>query len=286
MTTNAFIEDPLRAYRAARFASQLDFTVEPTTLKTMHDMKEELCFLSAERVFTEFRKALISHHPAKFFEVLREANILEVHFSELAHLIGVEQPLLYHPEGDAYVHTLEVLERASQMTPNASTNPDEELTRFCALVHDFGKGLTPREEWPRHIGHEERGLEAIHSFCKRIKAPNKYEKAGKLTSLLHMKAGRFFSLKPSTQVKLFDAIYCSKSISYQGMEIVAKADSKDDSLSFASLAGKVMSIHATEEIIQKCTNEEGVLNYEKLKQKIHEKRVGYLKSLKKEIESI
>ena len=95
---------------------------------------------------------------------------MEVHFKEISDLIGVEQPLEYHPEGDVFNHTMEVLKKVSKMTSNAQIGSQEELIRFCALVHDFGKALTPREEWPHHYGHEKRGEEPIHNFCKRIRA--------------------------------------------------------------------------------------------------------------------
>lgn len=277
MVSPAFREDPLRVYRVARFASSLGFEVDFETIQSMQNMKSELVHLPAERVFTEFRKALVSSHPSCFFEVLRKANVLDVHFKELFDLIGVEQPIKYHPEGDAYIHTLEVLERASELTPGANIGSDEELTRFCALVHDFGKGATPKEEWPRHIGHEEHGIELIHNFCTHIKAPNKFEKAGKLTSLLHMKAGNFSSLKPSTKVRMIEQIANSRSISFEGIEIVAKADSKNMNLSFAKQAHEVMKINATEEMRQKCASENGSINFEKLKEMLLNKRCQYIK---------
>ncbi len=278
-TSDAFIEDPLRAYRIARFASTLGFEVSDDTIITMSKMREELLDLSAERVFTEFRKALLSPHPSIFLEVLRKANILDVHFKEIHDLIGVEQPILYHPEGDAYTHTLEVLEKVAILTPNASQNEEEEITRFCALVHDFGKGATPREEWPRHIGHEERGVSLIHDFCSRIKTPTKFEKAGKLTSLLHMKAGNFEKLRPSTKVKLFESIHDSRSISFKGMETIARVDSKKTTLSFAKLADDVMQIGVDDEMKKKCTNEHGEINVEKLKEMLLNKRCHFLNGL-------
>ena len=277
MVSPAFSEDPLRVYRVARFASTLNFTVDSDTIKVMHEMKPELLYLPAERVFAEFRKGLVSTSPSQFFQVLRIADVLDVHFKEISDLIGVEQPILYHPEGDAYTHTLEVLEHVSQQTPLASVNSDEELTRFCALVHDFGKATTPKAEWPRHIGHEERGIELIHNFCTRIKAPNKFEKAGKLTSLLHMKAGNYPALRPSTKVRLFEQIASSRSISFEGFEIVAKADSKNQNLSFAKIANEVMKINATEEMRQKCTLEDGTLHFEKLKEMLFNLRCQYVK---------
>ncbi len=275
-TSSAFIEDPLRVYRVARFASKLGFGISKETMELMGTMKEELRTLSSERVFAEFRKALLEKHPEKFFEVLKDAGVLDVHFKELADLVGVEQPIEYHPEGDAFVHTMEVLQRAVEFTPNAKLGSDEELTRFCALVHDFGKGSTPREEWPHHYGHEERGVLLIHDFCKRIKAPSDFEKAGKLTSRIHMKLGRIDNLKPGSKAKVFEEIFKSHSISFRGMEIIAICDSKNENIKFAELADETMKIKATDELIEKCTND-GVLNYEKLKELLLQKRIEFIK---------
>ncbi len=277
-TSDAFIEDPLRVYRVARFASKFGYDVSKDTIEIMNKMKDELSTISAERVITEFRKALVEKYPEKFFEILKSAKVLDVHFKEIADLIGVEQPIEYHPEGDAFVHTLEVLQKVALATPNAKENPDEELTRFCALVHDLGKALTPREEWPHHYNHEERGLMPIHDLCKRIKAPNVFEKAGKLVSRIHMKAGKYNSLKPGSKVKMFDEIRTSRSISYRGVEIIARVDSKDETIDFAKKAFEVMKIGATKEWIEKCTTN-GVLDYEKLRGIITQKRVEYLKEL-------
>jgi tRNA nucleotidyltransferase (CCA-adding enzyme) len=280
-TTEAFKEDPLRVYRVARFASKFGFKVAPETIELMHSMKDELKTLSAERVFAEFRKAMLEDHPETFFEVLKDAGVLDVHFKELNDLIGVEQPIEYHPEGDAFVHTMEVLQRVVEKTPNAELGSDEELTRFGALVHDLGKGATPREEWPHHYGHEERGIELIRDFCKRIKAPNVFFKAGKVVSSLHMNCGRYNSLKAGSKVKIFIECAGSKSISFKGLEIITRADSKDESISFAELAEATMNINArTTGLIERCTTD-GVLDYEKLKQMLTQKRVEFVKSQEK-----
>ena len=278
--SEAFIEDPLRAYRVARFAAKMGFTVAPDTIQTLIAMKESIKNLSRERVFAEFRKALLTDHPEVFFEVLRQAGLLEVHFKEIYDLIGVEQPVQYHPEGDAYNHTMEVLSEVTKRTPNAKEGSDEELTRFGALVHDLGKALTPRELWPHHYGHEEKGEEPIRSLCQRIRAPLSFEKAGICTSRVHMNLGRYKSLKPKTKLKIFTEIAKAKSISYKGEEIIARVDSKDDSICFAEIAQEVMSMQSTTEMRENCTTE-GVLDCEKLKAKIYDSRIARLKDLEK-----
>ena len=104
-------------------------------------------FLSKERVFVEFAKALKSEKPSIFFDVLKEANVLEVHFKEVKNLIGALQPEKFHPEGDAYIHTMMVLDYVAKQTNKLEI-------RYSALVHDLGKGITPKEEYPHHYNHE------------------------------------------------------------------------------------------------------------------------------------
>ncbi len=114
-TTNAFKEDPLRVYRVARIATKTKFKVEENTLKLMEELKPELNTLSKERVFVEFEKALKEDKPSIFFEVLKQAKVLDVHFKEIFDLIGALQPVEYHPEGDSYNHTMIVLDKAARV---------------------------------------------------------------------------------------------------------------------------------------------------------------------------
>ena len=131
-TSNAFSEDPLRVYRVAKLASRFNFDVEKNTLEMMKKLKNELLYLSNSRIYKELYDALSYDKPSIFFDVLRKAEVLDVHFKEIYNLIGVEQPILYHPEGDVYNHSMEVLDRASKKT-------DRIEVRFAALVHDFRK---------------------------------------------------------------------------------------------------------------------------------------------------
>ena len=142
-TSKAFMEDPLRVYRAARFASELGFTVEENTIKMMTKLKDELSTLSKERVFVEFRKALGTNKPSIFFNVLKDAKVLNVHFKEINNLIGSLQPIEHHPEGDSYNHTMLALDNSVELT-------NDLLVRYSVLVHDLGKGLTPKEMYPHH----------------------------------------------------------------------------------------------------------------------------------------
>ena len=239
-TSEAFVEDPLRTYRVARFASQLDFRIEPNTYELMRRTKTELDTLSPERVFNELEKALQSPKPSMFFEALKQANVLEIHFTEIQKLIGVIQPVLYHPEGDAYNHTMQVVDKMAMHTK-------EPHIIFAGLVHDLGKALTPIEERPRHIGHEERGIEPLKNLCDRLKLPTKYQKAGVTACIEHMKAGLYNEMRTAKKVDFIERL--SKSaLTLEGIEILANADNtKNTQIEFAAIGKEMLeTINAKE----------------------------------------
>ena len=215
-TTKAFKEDPLRVYRVARFASQLEFKVEENTLKMMNQLKEELKTLSKERVFEEFRKALTTNKPSIFFNTLRDANVLEVHFKEIYDLIGSTQPEKYHPEGDSFNHTMEVVDKSAQLT-------DDLTIRFSALVHDLGKGTTPKEMLPHHYGHDKRGAELVANLGKKVCIPSSWLKCGKTAAKEHMLGGIFEQMTPKKQVDFITRVSKSK-LGLEGMKIVVLCD--------------------------------------------------------------
>jgi len=179
-TSEKFSEDPLRVYRVARIAATLEFKVAPKTINMMYNLRDELDTLSKERVFVELRKALEADKPSIFFNVLRQADVLDVHFKEIYDLIGAIQPIKYHPEGDSYNHTMLALDNSAKITSDAKI-------RFCALVHDLGKGQTPKEMYPHHYNHEQRGVQPLRSLCKTLGCPNEWAKCGKTAVLEHMK---------------------------------------------------------------------------------------------------
>lgn len=215
-TTDSFIEDPLRVYRVARFASQLNFAVEENTIKMMKKIKEELKTLSPERVFTEFRKALKSDKPSVFFEVLKKANVLDVHFKEIYDLIGKTQPVAYHPEGDSYNHTMIVVDKSAILT-------DNEEIRFSALVHDLGKGITPKEMLPHHYGHDKNGVKLVENLGNRLKIPNSWVKCGKVSAKEHMLGGIFNRMTPKKQVDFITRVNKSL-LGLDGLKIVVICD--------------------------------------------------------------
>lgn len=200
----AFSEDPVRILRVARFAARfapLGFRVTDETSGLMRRMVEdgEVDALVPERVWQELERALSELQPSAFFGVLRDCGALAVLFPELERLWGVPQPEHHHPEIDTGVHTMMVLDRAAELTPDAGT-------RFAALTHDLGKGLTPSEQWPRHVGHEERGVELIGELCGRLRVPNEFRELAVLTARYHGRCHRALELRPGTLLKTLEAL--------------------------------------------------------------------------------
>lgn len=249
-----FKDDPLRVYRVARFASTLNFDVDEYTLRLMEKQKEELKTLSKERVFVEFRKALNSNKPSIFFEVLKKANVLDVHFKEIFNLIDKTQPEKYHPEGDSFNHTMLTVDNSAKLT-------NDEKIRFCALVHDLGKGLTPKEMLPHHYGHEERGIELLKKLSNRIGIPNIWTRCAKTAILEHMRGGIFYKMRKEKQVAFIERV--GKSVlGLDGLEIVVKSDrnrlsEKTEKIDFAIIGNKMLEEINGEYIIKKYGNVTG-----------------------------
>jgi tRNA nucleotidyltransferase (CCA-adding enzyme) len=198
----AFVEDPVRVLRAARFAARLaplGFTVAPETMVLMREIaaRGELHALVSERVWQELHKALQMPAPWKFFEVLREADALAIIFPEIDALFGVPQPEKWHPEIDSGVHTMMVLEQACRL----STDP---VVRFAALVHDLGKGTTPEDEWPRHVAHEHRGVPLIEQLCARLRVPNAFRDLALVVGRHHLVMHKATEVRPGTLLDLLE----------------------------------------------------------------------------------
>jgi len=200
----AFSEDPVRILRVARFAARfahLGFTVAPETNQLMQDMVNagEVDALVAERVWAETDRALGEQTPTRFFEVLRDCGALAKLFPEIDCLYGVPQPENYHPEIDTGVHTMMVLEQAARLSP-------EPIVRFAALVHDLGKGTTPKDQWPKHIAHEERGVPLVEAMCERLRVPKAYRELAVAVTRYHLHYHRAGELKSTTMLKTLNAV--------------------------------------------------------------------------------
>ena len=182
-----FTEDPVRALRAARQAAEFGYVVEEETLRYMRACAAELSCEPMERLMGELRRALAASRPSIFFRVLRAADLLALTFPEIAALEGQTQPTDFHPEGDALAHTLAMLDDVAHETADIKT-------RFAALVHDLGKGLTPKEMLPHHYGHEKTGLDALAAWNRRMPLPYDWRKAASFVIRQHMRAPRLTHL--------------------------------------------------------------------------------------------
>jgi len=202
--SDAFMEDPVRILRIARFMARyahLGFSVADETIVLMKKMVSsgEADALVPERVWQEMQKALSEKTPTAFITTLRDCGALEKILPELDCLFGVPQPVEHHPEIDTGIHTLMVLEQACLL----SNEPD---VRFAALVHDLGKGTTPKQEWPRHINHEARGADLVKKVCQRLRIPNEYRDLAERTARFHLHYHRALELKPATVVKTLEQL--------------------------------------------------------------------------------
>ena len=201
--SEAFVEDPLRVLRTARFAARyahLGFSVAPETLALMAEIvgQGELAHLPAERVWVEMERALGEANPEVFVEVLRECGALARLLPEVEALFGVPQTAAHHPEIDTGVHTLMSLQQAVALSPATDV-------RFAVLIHDLGKGTTPRAEWPRHIAHEQRGIRLVKQVCARLKAPTQYRDLALKVCEFHTHCHRALELRGKTLLKLLNA---------------------------------------------------------------------------------
>ena len=180
-TSHHFSEDPVRALRAARQAAELGFVIEDGTRTLMADCAAELEEEPTERIVHELSRALAAPQPSLFFEALAHASLLESVFPEIFALKGKTQPPQYHPEGDAYCHTMQIVDVVARKTQTIEA-------RFAALVHDIGKGQTPEEMLPHHYGHEQRGLLVLDAWNRRMTLPKSWLMAAHFVIKEHMRA--------------------------------------------------------------------------------------------------
>jgi tRNA nucleotidyltransferase (CCA-adding enzyme) len=202
--SQAFVEDPLRVLRVARFAARLHglgFRVADETRALMQTIADsgELTALVPERVWKEMSRALGEPHPDVFIQVLRDCGALKIILPEIDALFGVPQPPQHHPEIDTGEHCLQCLRQSVQLGADTET-------RFAVLVHDLGKASTPPQQWPKHIGHETASLPLIKNLGARLRVPKAFEQLALITAQYHTHCHRALELRPATIVKLFDGV--------------------------------------------------------------------------------
>jgi tRNA nucleotidyltransferase (CCA-adding enzyme) len=196
----AFAEDPVRILRLARFAARFtEFSVAPETLELMRQMvaNGEVDALVAERVWQELARGLMEDQPSRMFETLRACGALARLLPELDRLWGVPQRAEFHPEIDTGVHVMMVIDMAARLKLSLPA-------RFAALTHDLGKGVTPADILPRHIGHELKSASLLEPLCERLRVPTDCRDVARLVARFHGDMGRIAELRPETKVKLLE----------------------------------------------------------------------------------
>lgn len=193
----AFVEDPLRVLRAARFMARfaaLGFSVAPETMALMREMSAsgELDALVPERVWQELSRALASQRPSAFVRTLHDSGALRAVLPEVEALYGVPQRAEYHPEVDTGIHIEMVCDMAARLAPG------DDVIGFAALTHDLGKALTPAEELPKHVMHEQRGLAPLRALCERLKVPAAHRELALMACREHLNVHRLAELRDDT----------------------------------------------------------------------------------------
>lgn len=200
--TAAFSEDPVRILRAARFLARFtDFRVAPETMALMREMVAagEVDALVPERVWQEIAKGLMESKPSRMFEMLRDCGALRIILPELDRLWGVPQTATYHPEVDTGIHVMMVIDYAASQQFSLPV-------RFAALTHDLGKGTTPTEVLPRHIGHELRSVDLIREVVARLKVPNDCKDLALVVARYHGKLHAARQMKAATLLHFLEEL--------------------------------------------------------------------------------
>ena len=200
----AFSEDPLRVLRVARFAARfhhLGFRVHPDTLAIMRHIADagELDHLVPERAWTEIRRAMGSRKPSVFIQVLRDCEALSHLLPEVDRLFGVPQPERYHPEVDTGLHLMLSLDQAAALS-------DVQDVRVAVLFHDLGKGITPAEQLPSHVGHETAGIPLVKAVCDRFRVPNHTRRLALHVCAHHLACHRLMEARPKTVFRLLEQL--------------------------------------------------------------------------------
>lgn len=270
--STAFADDSERAFRAFRFASQLDFEFSPELREVCKKCAEKFDFLPSERVFDETMKAMKGIKPSRFFREMVATNIGHQFFSELFESMTIPSgpESEHHPRGETvFDHSMKVLDTISELTLDPKT-------RLAAVYHDVGKLRTPREEWPLHHDHDHLGEEMISEIALRLHMDSETKKVCRLVARHHMKAGIHKNLKASTWLKT--AQECGVHI--KALIDVCKADSGEDISKPLTMAFNAMAATATEMgLVDKFEGKTG----EAIKNMVWGARVSRLKKLLKTV---
>ncbi|HVT63236.1 MAG TPA: multifunctional CCA addition/repair protein [Legionellaceae bacterium] len=223
--SDAFVEDPLRVLRVARFMARfqaLGFKIAPETQVLMQKMVRtgELNHLVAERVWQEWHQSLLEKNPAAFITTLRACGALPILFPEIHALFGVPNGCKQHPEIDTGVHTLMALETATML----STDP---MIRFATLLHDLGKAHTPMQYWPSQRDHDELGLPIIQALCKRLSIPKRFQQLALMAAQWHLYIHRLKELSAEKILEVLEGTHAFRDAKmFEQLLLVCEADFK------------------------------------------------------------
>lgn len=223
--STAFNEDPLRVLRVARFAARfahLNFRIADETQALMREMavSGELAHLTAERVWKETEKALLTRNPQVYFQVLRDCSALQVLFPEIDNLYGIPAPIKWHPEIDTGIHALMTLAMSAALS-------DQLDVRFATLFHDVGKALTPAEKWPSHHGHGLAGVPIVEALCQRLRVPNQVRDLALVVTEFHDVVHTIERQPADALIALFDRIDAwRKPDRVEKMALTSEADAR------------------------------------------------------------
>ncbi|MCR9192930.1 MAG: multifunctional CCA addition/repair protein [Gammaproteobacteria bacterium] len=223
--SDAFVEDPVRVLRVARFMARfqrLGFTVAPETRILMQDMVRsgELTHLVAERVWQEWQQSLSEDNPESFITTLRECGALRVVLPEVDALFGAPNSRQYHPEVDSGIHTLMVL----QVAVSLSSDP---VVRFAAVLHDLGKACTPMQTWPGQHDHDALGIPVVQDLCQRLAIPKRYQKLAMIAAQWHLYIHRVSELSAEKIVDVLERCQAFRNADlFEQLLVVCEADSR------------------------------------------------------------
>jgi tRNA nucleotidyltransferase (CCA-adding enzyme) len=276
--SKAFVEDPVRVLRVARFCARyyhLGFKVAEETRSLMYEMvqKGELDHLVKERVWQEWQRSLQERNPEQFILTLRACGALRVVLPELDALFGVPQGPFHHPEIDAGIHSLMVL----TATVGKSSDP---ILRFAALVHDLGKVLTPMSGWPSHSGHDELGVIYIEQLCIRLRVPTEYRKFAQLVSRYHLRIHGVDALEPDAIVTALEKTDAFRNPDrFMQLLLICQADIATDVVHAEKTIGKWQQLLAECTLINaKAVMSQGVHGAD-IAEHLHQQRVSLIESL-------
>lgn len=281
----AFVEDPLRALRLARFAARYpDFTIDPKTMDLVYKIGRsgELKDLTSERVFKEMIRALMEPAPRRFFDTLLHADVLHIVFPEVYALLTSPESFRHHPEGNSYEHVMLVLTAMSKIEGYSETD------MVNALCHDLGKSLTALETLPAHHGHEEAGVEVAEAFLGRLRAPSKMIDMAKKTTRFHMYMHWLEGVSPRKICKMFNETLTNSEDFVGHLVRLGKADKRGRLGSQDRDMSHLDQLFDLEKAFRSVKFADAVgdtsLKGHVIKQKMHAARVKAVKKRKEELE--